>query len=129
VILLIDNYDSFVWNLARYVGELGFRRVVLRNDAVDLASVEALAPSHIIVSPGPCGPAEAGISNSVIERFGPRLPILGVCLGHQCIGQSTAATSTALAARCTARPLSSATTADTPSPACPTRCGSRATTP
>ncbi len=87
MILLIDNYDSFVWNLARYVGELGFRRVVLRNDAVDLASVEALAPSHIIVSPGPCGPAEAGISNTVIERFGPRLPILGVCLGHQCIGQ------------------------------------------
>jgi para-aminobenzoate synthetase component II len=88
LILLIDNYDSFVWNLARYVGELGRKRLVMRNDAVDLAAIETLAPTHIIVSPGPCGPAEAGISNAVIERFGSRgVPILGVCLGHQCIGQ------------------------------------------
>ncbi len=88
MILLIDNYDSFVWNLARYVSELGMKRLVMRNDAIDLAGIETLAPSHIILSPGPCGPMEAGISNAVIERFGPRTPILGVCLGHQCIGHS-----------------------------------------
>lgn len=88
MILLIDNYDSFVWNLARYVGELGMKRLVLRNDAIDLAGIEALAPTHIILSPGPCGPPEAGISNAVVERFGPRIPILGVCLGHQCIGHA-----------------------------------------
>jgi anthranilate synthase/aminodeoxychorismate synthase-like glutamine amidotransferase len=86
VILLIDNYDSFVWNLARYVGELGHRRLVMRNDKLDLAAITTLAPSHIIISPGPCGPLEAGISNAVIERFGAAVPILGVCLGHQCIG-------------------------------------------
>jgi anthranilate synthase/aminodeoxychorismate synthase-like glutamine amidotransferase len=88
LILLIDNYDSFVWNLARYVSELGMKRLVMRNDAVDLAGIETLAPTHIILSPGPCGPLEAGISNAVIERFGPRVPILGVCLGHQCIGHA-----------------------------------------
>jgi para-aminobenzoate synthetase component II len=89
LILLIDNYDSFVWNLARYVGELGRKRLVMRNDAVDLAGIETLAPSHIILSPGPCGPAEAGISDAVIGRFGPRgVPILGVCLGHQCVGHA-----------------------------------------
>jgi para-aminobenzoate synthetase component 2 len=88
MILLIDNYDSFVWNLARYVSELGMKRLVMRNDAVDLAGIETLAPTHIILSPGPCGPLEAGISNAVIERFGPRVPILGVCLGHQCIGHA-----------------------------------------
>jgi anthranilate synthase/aminodeoxychorismate synthase-like glutamine amidotransferase len=87
VILLIDNYDSFVWNLARYVSELGRARMVVRNDAIRLADIEALAPTHIIVSPGPCTPTEAGISNEVILRLGPRIPILGVCLGHQCIGQ------------------------------------------
>ena len=86
MILLIDNYDSFVWNLARYVAELGHQRLVLRNDAVGLADIADLAPSHIILSPGPCGPDEAGISMRVIEHFGPAVPILGVCLGHQCIG-------------------------------------------
>ena len=86
MILLIDNYDSFVWNLARYVGELGHPRIVVRNDAIGLADVAALAPSHVIVSPGPCTPKEAGISNAVIAAFGSRVPILGVCLGHQCIG-------------------------------------------
>lgn len=86
MILLIDNYDSFVWNLARYVSELGHTRIVVRNDATSLDDIAALAPSHIIVSPGPCSPAEAGISNAVIQEFGPRTPILGVCLGHQCIG-------------------------------------------
>jgi anthranilate synthase/aminodeoxychorismate synthase-like glutamine amidotransferase len=86
MILLIDNYDSFVHNLARYVRELGEDAVVVRNDEVTLDDVAALAPSHIILSPGPCSPAEAGISTEVVRRFGPTTPILGVCLGHQCIG-------------------------------------------
>ena len=86
MILLIDNYDSFVHNLARYVRELGWEAMVRRNDAIDLAGIEQLAPSHIIISPGPCTPAEAGISTSVVSRFGQTIPILGVCLGHQCIG-------------------------------------------
>jgi anthranilate synthase/aminodeoxychorismate synthase-like glutamine amidotransferase len=85
MILLIDNYDSFVHNLARYVRELGHETTVARNDAVTLGDVEAMRPSHIIVSPGPCTPREAGISNEVIVRFGPHVPILGVCLGHQCL--------------------------------------------
>lgn len=88
MILLIDNYDSFVWNLARYVSELGHPRIVVRNDAIGLSDIAALAPSHIIVSPGPCTPKEAGISNAVIQAFGPRVPVLGVCLGHQCIGDA-----------------------------------------
>jgi anthranilate synthase/aminodeoxychorismate synthase-like glutamine amidotransferase len=86
VILLIDNYDSFVHNLARYVRELGETTTVRRNDAVTLDEIAAMAPSHIIVSPGPCTPREAGISNEVIRRLGERIPILGVCLGHQCLG-------------------------------------------
>ena len=86
MILLIDNYDSFVHNLARYVRELGGEAVVYRNDELTLAEIAALAPSHIIVSPGPSSPAEAGISTDVVRRFGPTTPILGVCLGHQCIG-------------------------------------------
>jgi anthranilate synthase/aminodeoxychorismate synthase-like glutamine amidotransferase len=86
MILVIDNYDSFVHNLARYVRELGWDAVVRRNDAVRVEDVEQLAPSHIILSPGPCTPNEAGISNELIRRFGPTTPILGVCLGHQCIG-------------------------------------------
>ena len=87
MILLIDNYDSFVYNLARYVSELGWPRQVVRNDAISLDDIESLNPSHIIISPGPCTPDEAGISNAAIERFGATFPILGVCLGHQCIGQ------------------------------------------
>jgi anthranilate synthase/aminodeoxychorismate synthase-like glutamine amidotransferase len=86
MILLIDNYDSFVHNLARYVRELGADARVARNDALTLDEVERLAPSHIILSPGPCSPAEAGISTALVRRFGPSIPILGVCLGHQCIG-------------------------------------------
>ncbi len=86
MILLLDNYDSFVYNLARYVAELGEAPVVHRNDELTLAQIEALAPSHIIVSPGPCTPGEAGISVDTIRRFGSRIPILGVCLGHQAIG-------------------------------------------
>jgi anthranilate synthase/aminodeoxychorismate synthase-like glutamine amidotransferase len=87
LILLIDNYDSFVFNLARYVGELGYAREVVRNDAVTLEQIETLAPEAIILSPGPCTPKEAGISNAVIAWLGARIPILGVCLGHQCIAE------------------------------------------
>lgn len=86
-VLLIDNYDSFAHNLARYIRELGRPCAVARNDAVSLAEVARLAPSHIVVSPGPCTPNEAGVSNAVIARFGGTVPLLGVCLGHQCIGQ------------------------------------------
>lgn len=86
MILLIDNYDSFVYNLARYVKELGFSPHVVRNDQISLEEVRGFAPSHIIVSPGPCSPLEAGISNEIITAFGPEIPLLGVCLGHQCIG-------------------------------------------
>jgi anthranilate synthase/aminodeoxychorismate synthase-like glutamine amidotransferase len=86
MVLLIDNYDSFVHNLARYVRELGDEAVVVRNDTVTLSEIEAFAPTHIILSPGPCSPAEAGISTDLVRHFGTRTPILGVCLGHQCIG-------------------------------------------
>jgi anthranilate synthase/aminodeoxychorismate synthase-like glutamine amidotransferase len=86
VILLIDNYDSFVYNLARYVRELGHEAIVRRHDALSLSDISALAPSHIIISPGPCTPREAGISTDVVRQFAPSIPILGVCLGHQCIG-------------------------------------------
>ena len=86
MILLIDNYDSFVYNLARYVRELGAEPVVHRNDALSIDQVEALGPERIIISPGPCSPTEAGISTELIQRLGARIPILGVCLGHQCIG-------------------------------------------
>lgn len=86
MILLIDNYDSFVYNLARYVSELGEVPLVLRHDAVEVEDILQLAPSHIIISPGPCSPKEAGISTDVVRRLGSRIPVLGVCLGHQCIG-------------------------------------------
>lgn len=86
MILVIDNYDSFVYNLAQYLGELGWEPLVYRNDAMTLSQIEALAPSHIVISPGPCTPLEAGISNDVIRHFAGKIPILGVCLGHQCIG-------------------------------------------
>jgi para-aminobenzoate synthetase component 2 len=86
MVLIIDNYDSFVYNLAQYLGELGWQPVVQRNDQITLARIEELAPSHIIISPGPCTPLEAGISNEAVRHFGGKIPILGVCLGHQCIG-------------------------------------------
>ena len=86
MVLVIDNYDSFVYNLAQYLGELGWQPVVHRNDQLTLAQIEELAPSHIIISPGPCTPLEAGISNEAVRYFGGKIPILGVCLGHQCIG-------------------------------------------
>jgi anthranilate synthase/aminodeoxychorismate synthase-like glutamine amidotransferase len=88
MILLIDNYDSFVYNLARYVRELGEEALVRRNDAVTLGEIEALAPTHIVLSPGPCTPSEAGISTEIVRRLGPHTPVLGVCLGHQCIGEA-----------------------------------------
>ncbi|HEV8062423.1 MAG TPA: aminodeoxychorismate/anthranilate synthase component II [Gemmataceae bacterium] len=88
MILLIDNYDSFTYNLVQRFGELdpNVDLQVHRNDCITLDQIEALAPSHIIISPGPCTPREAGISNDVLRRFAPRIPMLGVCLGHQCIG-------------------------------------------
>jgi para-aminobenzoate synthetase component 2 len=84
-VLLVDNYDSFVHNLARYVRELGAEATVHRNDALSVADAVGLAPSHVIVSPGPCTPREAGVSNDVIRSLGPGVPLLGVCLGHQCL--------------------------------------------
>jgi para-aminobenzoate synthetase component 2 len=86
VILVIDNYDSFAYNLVQYLGELGWESVVYRNDAITLEQIESVAPSHIIISPGPCTPLEAGISNDIVRYFRGKIPILGVCLGHQCIG-------------------------------------------
>jgi anthranilate synthase component 2 len=86
MILLVDHYDSFVHNLARYARELGHEAVVRRHDAITPDEVAAMAPSHVILSPGPCSPAEAAGSVELIRRFGAELPILGVCLGHQCIG-------------------------------------------
>jgi anthranilate synthase/aminodeoxychorismate synthase-like glutamine amidotransferase len=86
VILLIDNYDSFTYNLAQYFGELGAPPIVKRNDEITLDEIEALHPDRIVISPGPGRPEDAGISVAVIQRFGPRLPVLGVCLGHQGIG-------------------------------------------
>jgi len=86
VILVIDNYDSFAYNLVQYLGELGQHPVAFRNDALTIGQIEQMAPSHIIISPGPCTPLEAGISNDVIRFFRGQVPILGVCLGHQCIG-------------------------------------------
>lgn len=87
MILMIDNYDSFTYNLVQYLGELGAEVVVRRNDEIAVSDIEQLAPSHIMISPGPCTPNEAGVSMDVIRRYAGVLPILGVCLGHQCIGQ------------------------------------------
>ena len=87
MLLVIDNYDSFTYNLVQYFGELGATIEVRRNDEVSLDEIERMNPARICVSPGPCTPHEAGISCAVVERFGPRLPVLGVCLGHQSIGQ------------------------------------------
>jgi anthranilate synthase component II len=85
-LLMIDNYDSFTYNLVQYFGELGAEVLVHRNDEISLAEIEAMQPSHLVVSPGPCSPAEAGISVAAIQHFAGKLPILGVCLGHQSIG-------------------------------------------
>jgi len=87
MILLIDNYDSFTYNLVQYLGELGARLRVFRNDKIELEKIKAMRPSHIVISPGPGRPRDAGISNAVIDTFAPKTPILGVCLGHQCIAK------------------------------------------
>ena len=83
MILVIDNYDSFTYNLVQYLGELGKTPLVYRNDQISLDEIEAMSPSRILISPGPCTPNEAGISVDVVKRFSGHLPILGVCLGHQ----------------------------------------------
>jgi anthranilate synthase/aminodeoxychorismate synthase-like glutamine amidotransferase len=88
MILLIDNYDSFTYNLYQYLCELGAEVRVVRNDEITVSEVEAIAPERLVVSPGPCTPGEAGISVELIERLAGKLPILGVCLGHQCIGEA-----------------------------------------
>jgi anthranilate synthase/aminodeoxychorismate synthase-like glutamine amidotransferase len=85
MLLLIDNYDSFTYNLAQYFGELGCEVVIRRNDETSLEEIAALAPDRICISPGPCTPREAGISNELVRHFGHKISILGVCLGHQCI--------------------------------------------
>ena len=86
MLLIIDNYDSFTYNLVQYFGEMGADMQVHRNDQITIEQIEKLKPDHICISPGPCTPKEAGISNDVIRKFGATTPILGVCLGHQCIG-------------------------------------------
>ena len=88
MLLMIDNYDSFTYNLVQYLGELGADVRVARNDAISLDEIDDLAPERIVISPGPCTPSEAGISVALIQRFAGRMPILGVCLGHQAIGQA-----------------------------------------
>jgi len=86
MVFVLDNYDSFTYNLVQYLGELGARMVVRRNNQVTMSEVEALGPSHIVISPGPGRPEDAGVSGDLIRQFGPRVPTLGVCLGHQAIG-------------------------------------------
>jgi anthranilate/para-aminobenzoate synthase component II len=86
MLLIIDNYDSFTYNLVQYFGEMGASMEIRRNDQVTLEEIEKMRPSHVCISPGPCTPKEAGVSNEVIRRFGSKVPLLGVCLGHQCIG-------------------------------------------
>jgi len=86
MLLVIDNYDSFTYNLVQYFGELGAEPLVRRNDEITLAEIAALKPERLVISPGPCTPKEAGISCDVLREFGGKMPILGVCLGHQCMG-------------------------------------------
>lgn len=88
MLLMIDNYDSFTFNIVQYLGELGADVKVVRNDAIDVAGIAALDPQHLVISPGPCTPNEAGVSVDAIKAFAGKLPILGVCLGHQSIGQA-----------------------------------------
>jgi anthranilate synthase/aminodeoxychorismate synthase-like glutamine amidotransferase len=88
MVLMIDNYDSFTFNLVQYLGELGSEVRVFRNDELEVEAIESLAPSHLVISPGPCTPNEAGITLEAIGRLAGRIPILGVCLGHQAIGQA-----------------------------------------
>ena len=92
MLLLIDNYDSFTYNLYQFLSELGAEVEVLRNDVVTIEEIDAMAPERIVISPGPCTPTEAGVSIDVVRHFGSKLPLLGVCLGHQCIGVAYGAT-------------------------------------
>ena len=87
MILMIDNYDSFTYNLVQYLGEMGQELKVFRNDEISLKEIEKLKPGRIVISPGPGSPKDAGISKEAIKNFGPKIPVLGVCLGHQCIGE------------------------------------------
>jgi anthranilate synthase component 2 len=87
MLLMIDNYDSFTWNVVQYLGELGADVVVHRNDEIDVPAIRRLAPERIVISPGPCTPNEAGVSLAAVEAFAGRIPILGICLGHQAVGQ------------------------------------------
>ena len=87
MILVIDNYDSFTYNLVQYLGEMGQELKVVRNDGIGLSQIKKMKPSRIVISPGPGSPKDAGISNDIIRELGPKIPILGVCLGHQCIGE------------------------------------------
>ena len=88
MLLVIDNYDSFTYNLVQYLGEMGVALEVHRNDQISLDQIRDLKPSRIMISPGPCSPREAGLSNEIIRTFGPEMPLFGVCLGHQCIGHT-----------------------------------------
>ena len=88
MLLVIDNYDSFTFNIVQYLGEMGVQMEIVRNDQISLDCIETMRPERILISPGPCSPREAGLSNDIIRTFGPRLPLLGVCLGHQCIGHT-----------------------------------------
>ncbi len=88
MVVVIDNYDSFTYNLVQYLGELGADLVIFRNDEVTIEDIRAITPDHVVISPGPGNPDDGGISNEVLKEFGPSTPILGVCLGHQCIGQT-----------------------------------------
>jgi anthranilate synthase/aminodeoxychorismate synthase-like glutamine amidotransferase len=88
MILVIDNYDSFTYNLVQYLGEMQARMEIRRNDQISIDQIAQLNPDRILISPGPCSPRESGLSNDIIRAFGPRLPLLGVCLGHQCIGHT-----------------------------------------
>ncbi len=88
MVLVIDNYDSFTYNLVQYLGEMGVRMAIHRNDEVTLPQIAELKPERILISPGPCSPRESGLSNDIIRTFAGRVPILGVCLGHQCIGHT-----------------------------------------
>jgi para-aminobenzoate synthetase component 2 len=87
MLVVIDNYDSFTYNLVQYFGELGAEMQIFRNDVISVADIEALKPSHILISPGPGEPRDAGVSEELIRQLGPRIPLLGVCLGHQAIGE------------------------------------------
>lgn len=88
MMLVIDNYDSFTFNLVQYLGEMNVPMRIFRNDQITLEEIAALKPERILISPGPCSPREAGLSNDIIRTFGPQIPLFGVCLGHQCIGHT-----------------------------------------